>query len=120
MASQANDVAETNGTTSAPNWSEEEYKKLCKQMKHFQMKKSGGKRKAKPMLKSIGETVIQARNLRIQKSQTDWDSLSNGMPFALDVEATLVYVKTGKERAMCLNTMQSLPVASALVHRVYL
>ena len=120
MVSQMNDVAETNGNISAPNWSEEEYKKLCKQMKHFQMKKSGGKRKSKPILKPIGDINLKDLRVKIQKSPVDWDDIKNGMPFALDSDGTLIYTKTGKERAICLNTMTPVPVGGAAVYRVFL
>ncbi len=120
MANTSSDTPETNENLSAPNWSDAEYRKLCKQIKAFQTKKTGGKRKPKPMLRGIGEVVSQQRLLKIAKTQSDWESLRNGEPFALDTEATLVFIKTGRERAMCFNTMTSVPVASALVHRVYL
>jgi hypothetical protein len=98
---------------------EQEYRELCKQVRQYQLKK-GIKRKNAPMLNSLGDVEILTPSLKIQKSQTDWDYLKNGMPFVTDIKATLVYVKTGKARAMCLNTMQSVPVGGALVHRVFL
>lgn len=114
---QMSETAVTNGRQSGI--SEQEYRELCKQVRQYQLKK-GIKRKNAPMLNSLGDVEIIQSSLKIQKSQTDWDYLKNGMPFVTDIKATLLYVKTGKERAMCLNTMHSVPVAGAMVHRVFL
>lgn len=98
---------------------DEQYKELCKQVKQHQMAK-GKKRRSKPLLKPIGDVTVKALNLKVQKSPVDWDDLKNGMPFALDSEGTLIYTKTGKERAICLNTMSPTPVGGASVYRVFL
>lgn len=119
MASLTNDVADANGNVSVPNWSEEEYKKICKQMKHFQMKKSGGKRKAKPVLKPRGKVVEKQITISIEESATDWDDITDE-PFSLDTNASRIYTKIGKERAKCVNTGKSIPVGGAAVYRVFL
>lgn len=114
------DVSLSNGSKAADTqMSEQEYRELCKKLRREQMAR-GGKRKSKPPLRSIGEVVQKPGVFKIQKIQTDWEMLPNGTPFATDLEATLIFIKTGRERAFCFNTMQSLPVASALVHRVFL
>jgi hypothetical protein len=68
----------------------------------------------------LGEVENLDLKAKIQKSQTEWDYLKTGMPFVSDITGALVYIKTGKERAMCLNTMQSVPVGGGMVHRVFL
>jgi hypothetical protein len=78
------------------------------------------KRKPKPILNSLGEVESLDLKAKIQKSQTEWDYLKTGMPFVTDITAALIYVKTGVSRAMCLNTMQSVPVGGGMVHRVFL
>jgi hypothetical protein len=120
MANLSESTQDLNGNPQPPNWSEAEYKKLCKQMKQFQTQKNGGKKRSKPPLRAIGEVTQKPATFKIQKVQSDWEAIPNYTPFALDLEATLIYIKIGKERAMCVNTMQSLAVASALVHRVFL
>lgn len=99
--------------------SEEQYKDLCKQVKQYQMSK-GKKRRSKPLLKPIGYVNLQAVNIKIQKSPCDWDDIKNGMPFSLDALGTVLYTKTGKERAICLNTMSPIGVGGASVYRVFL
>lgn len=110
---------ETNGHIPEPNWSEEEYQKLCKQVKRYQMKK-GRKKRSKPLLKPIGDVTKSQLLIKIQKSPVDWDDIKIGMPFSLDGEGTVLYTKTGKERAICLNTMSPVPVGGASVYRVFL
>lgn len=100
--------------------SPEQYKQLCKQVKHYQLANGQKRRKPKPIINTLGELEVLAIKAKAQKAQTDWEVLKNGMPFVTDITATLVYVKTSKERAFCLNTMQSVPVAGGMVHRVFL
>lgn len=76
--------------------------------------------KLKPVLNSLGEVDALPLSLKVQKSQTDWDYLKTGMPFVTDIKATLVYVKTGKSRAMCLNTFSSVAVGGGMIHKVFL
>lgn len=105
-----------NGTS---DLTQEQYRELCKQVKHYQMK-NGKRRRSKPLLKPIGETSIIDLKLKVQKSPVDWDDIKTGMPFALDSTGTVLYTKTGRERAICLNTMSPVPVGGASVYRVFL
>jgi hypothetical protein len=118
MPTPSDSVTESNATLSSPTWSEEEYKKICKQVKQFQMKK-GGKRKAKPVLKPRGKVTEKQITISIEESATDWDDITDE-PFALDTNASRIYTKIGKERAKCVNTGKSLPVGGAAVYRVFL
>lgn len=118
MAAQSDIISEVNGTVPTPNWSEDEYKKICKQVKHFQMKK-GGKRKAKPVLKPRGKVTEKQITISIEESATDWDDITDE-PFSLDTNASRIYTKIGKERAKCVNTGKSIPVGGAAVYRVFL
>jgi hypothetical protein len=115
------DVALSNGSKSADSqMSEQEYRELCKKLRREQMARKGGKRKSKPPLRAIGEVVSKPGNFRIQKMQTDWDALPNYTPFTTDLEATEIFIKIGRERAASFNTMRPFPVASGLVHRVFI
>jgi hypothetical protein len=98
---------------------EQQYRELCKQVKHYQIA-NGKKKRSKPLLKPIGDINVVAMNVKIQKSPSDWDDLKNGMPFSLDPSGTVLYTKTGKERAICINTMSPVPVGGASVYRVFL
>lgn len=97
----------------------EQYKQLCKQVRHYQLAK-GNKKKNKPLLKPIGDINILDMKIKVQKAPVDWDDIKNGMPFSLDPNGTVLYTKTGKERAICLNTMSPVPVGGASVYRVFL
>ncbi|NEP59922.1 MAG: hypothetical protein F6K31_23440 [Symploca sp. SIO2G7] len=97
----------------------EEYRAYCKKVKQYQMR-NGRKRRSKPLLKPIGEVTVVETKIKVQKSPVDWDDLRAGMPFALDSSGTVLYTKTGKERAVCLNTMTTVPVGGASVYRVFL
>lgn len=110
------DTATLNGSKAL---SDDQYRELCKQVKQHQMAK-GKKRRSKPLLKPIGDVTVQAVSVKIQKSPCDWDDLKNGMPFSLDAMGTVLYTKTGKERAICLNTMSPIGVGGASVYRVFL
>jgi len=121
MSNQTTDTATTNGSVpTASAMTEERAKALHAELNRFYRQRNGGKRKSKPLLKPIGDINAVDKKLMIQKSPIDWDALKNGMPFALDYEGTLIYTKTGKERAICLNTMSSVPVSGASVYRVFL
>jgi len=114
------DSAVLNGTQpKASDLSEQQYKDLCKQVKQYQIK-NGKKKRSKPLLKPIGDINAIDLKVKVQKSPVDWDDLKNGMPFALDATGTVIYTKTGKERAICLNTMSPVPVGGASVYRVFL
>ncbi len=115
------EAATTNGSkTNAADLTKEQYKTLCKQVRHYQLANGRGKPRRKPLLKPIGDITVKALNIKVQKSPVDWDDIKNGMPFALDADGTLIYTKTGKERAICLNTMSPTPVGGASVYRVFL
>jgi hypothetical protein len=118
MAVQSDGISEPNITLSTPPWSEDEYKKICKQVKQFQMKK-GGKRKSKPVLKPRGKVTQKQITISIEESATDWEDITDE-PFSLDTNASRIYTKIGKERAKCVNTGKSLPVGGAAVYRVFL
>ncbi len=114
------DTAVTNGNQSKPNQlSEQQYRELCKQVKQYQIA-NGKKKRSKPLLKPIGDINIIDLKVKVQKSPVDWDDIKTGMPFSLDPTGTVLYTKTGKERAICLNTMSPVPVGGASVYRVFL
>lgn len=114
---------ETVTTGRPPNNSEltpEQAKELHGQLNRFYRKQSGGKKKNKPLLKPIGDINVLDLKIKVQKAPCDWDDIKNGMPFSLDNQGTILYTKTGKERAICLNTMSPVPVGGASVYRVFL
>lgn len=113
-------MADSSQAISSQNLTEEEYKSLCKRVRHYQIAKKGGKKKSKPILKPIGQTVTVDKKLVVQQNPVDWDDLPNGAPFALDANGTLIYSKAGASKALCLNTMSPLPVGGASVYRVFL
>lgn len=98
----------------------EKAKALHGELNRFYRKQSGNKRKNKPLLKPIGDINILELKVKVSKAPSDWDDLKNGMPFSLDPLGTVLYTKTGKERAICLNTMSPVPVGGASVYRVFL
>ena len=118
MPTPSESSPDPNENLPTPIWSEEEYKKICKQVKQFQMKKSG-KRKAKPVLKPRGKVVQKQIKVLVEESATDWNDITDE-PFSLDTEVSRIYTKIGKERAKCVNTGKSIPVAGAAVYRVFL
>lgn len=114
------DTVVANGSRNgASDLSPEQYKQLCKQVRQYQLR-NGKKKRSKPLLKPIGDINILDLKVKIQKSPVDWDDIKNGMPFATDPQGTVLYTKTGKERAICLNTMSPVPVGGASVYRVFL
>lgn len=102
------------------NLTEEEYKQLCKRVRQYQLQKGKGRKKNKPILKPIGQTIAVDKKIIVQQSPVDWDTVENGSPFALDPNGVLIYTKAGASRALCLNTMSTLPVGGASVYRVFL
>lgn len=102
------------------NLSEIEYKRLCKQVRQYQLKNGKAKKKSKPILKPIGQTKTIDKKFIVQQNPVDWDDLQNGTPFALDPDGVLIYTKAGASRALCLNTMSTIPVGGASVYRVFL
>jgi hypothetical protein len=114
------DSTTLNGSQSkATELSEQQYRELCKQVKRYQIA-NGKKKRSKPLLKPIGDINIIDLKVKVQKSPVDWDDIKTGMPFSLDPTGTVLYTKTGKERAICLNTMSPVPVGGASVYRVFL
>jgi hypothetical protein len=115
------ETATTNGNLPGVEiMSPEQAKALHAQLNRFYRKQNGQKKKLKPMLKPIGDINILELKVKVQKSPMDFDDLKNGMPFSLDPMGTVLYTKTGKERAICLNTMQPQSVGGASVYRVFL
>lgn len=114
------DTSTVNGSQpKATQLSETEYRELCKKVKQYQIA-NGKKKRSKPLLKPIGDINIIDLKVKVQKSPVDWDDIKTGMPFSLDPTGTVLYTKTGKERAICLNTMSPVPVGGASVYRVFL
>lgn len=113
-------MADETLSTKNQNLSEEEYKQLCKRVRQYQLSKGKGKKKQKPILKPIGQTIAVDKKFVVQQSPVDWDTLENGSPFALDPNAVLLYTKAGASKALCLNTMSPVPVGGASVYRVFL
>jgi len=112
------------GDTTVPNPSQnlsaEEYKVLCKRVRQYQLNNGKGRKKTKPILKPIGQTITVDKKFIVQQNPVDWDDLQNGAPFALDPNGVLLYTKAGASRALCLNTMSTIPVGGASVYRVFL
>ncbi len=100
--------------------SESEYKRLCKEVRHYQLANSKTRKRSKPILKPIGQTTTVTKSLTIQQNPVDWDDLPSGSPFALDPNGVMLYTKCGSSRALCLNTMTTLPVGGASIYRVFL
>jgi hypothetical protein len=115
------DTAVANGSKQATNeLSDAQYKEMCKMVRQHQLKNGKAKKRSKPILKPIGQTEVVPKNIVIQQNPVDWDDIPNGAPFALDPKGVLVYTKAGASRALCLNTMQPVPVGGASVYRVFL
>jgi hypothetical protein len=113
-------MADSSVVTNGQTLTEEQYKQLCKQVRQHQLAKNKGKKRAKPILKPIGDINVIDVKAKVQKSPVDWDDIKNGMPFALDPNGTLLYTKAGANKAFCLNTMSPIPVGGASVYRVFL
>lgn len=111
--------AEALGAT-AQDLTEEQYRQLCKQVRQYQLTKGKAKKKPKPILKPIGSTISIEKKLTVQQTPVDWDDLQTGSPFALDPNASLIYTKAAAGRALCLNTMSTIPVGGASVYRIFL
>lgn len=109
--------ASTNGQPLISITSKEQAKALHAQLNKFY--RTGKKLKPKPVLKPRGKVSEKQITISIEESATDWDDITDE-PFSLDTNASQIYVKTGKERAKCVNTGKSLPVGGAAVYRVFL
>jgi hypothetical protein len=101
------------------NLSESEYKQLCKQVRQYQISKKQTKKRAKPVLRPVGKVHIIDRKLTVEESATDWESIESEL-FSLDINATQLFIKLGKERARNLVTGKTIPVGGASVYRVFL
>ncbi len=114
------DVAVANGTQSAnTELTPEQAKALHKQLNQFYRKRRGDKKKNKPVIKPRGKVNSKAISIDIEESVTDFDDIDDES-FSFDPNASRIYVKTGKERAKCVNTGKSIPVGGAAVYRVFL
>lgn len=113
-------MADIDTLTSSQNLSPEQYKQLCKRVRQHQLANGKARKKTKPILKPIGNTVLIDKKIVIQQNPVDWDQLGTGSPFALDPGGVLIYTKAGASRALCLNTMSTIPVGGASVYRVFL
>lgn len=115
------DVATSNGTkTNGSEMSEEQYRALCRQLRQEQLKRGKGKKVAKPVLLPLGDITTVNKPIKLEKSATEWSKLPTGCLFSLDTEGTILFCKTGKERAVNLVTQASVPVGSASAYRCHL
>jgi hypothetical protein len=113
-------MADTSVANGAANLTEEEYKKLCKQVRQYQLKKGATKsKKLKPVLNYIGKTISVKKEFLVQEASVDWDLVPVGAPFSLDTSGAILYTKSGKSKALCVNTMSVVQVGGATVHRVF-
>lgn len=112
-------MAENTLANSSQNLSEDEYRKLCKQVRQYQLAKKAGKKKAKPVLRPVGKVNVITRNITVEETPTDWEVITEEI-FTLDINATQIFIKTAKERARNLVTGKSIPVGGASVYRVFL
>lgn len=119
MAASDIDIAATNGKQSADTLTPEEAKALHAKLNQFYRKRRGDKKKAKPVLKPIGDVDQLQRNLVIQKAPTDWDDIPNGALFAVDPAGSLLFTKVSASRALCLNFMKTQPVGGASCYRIF-
>jgi hypothetical protein len=97
----------------------EQAKELHAKLNRYYRKRSGGKTKAKPVLKPRGKVIEKTITIAVEESATDLDDITDE-PFSLDGNASQLYVKTGKERIKCVNTGRSIAVGGAAVYRVFI
>ncbi len=120
MASSDTDTTMTNGhKITDDNLTPEQAKALHTKLNRFYRTQKGDKKRAKPVLKPIGDVDQLQRNLVIQKSPTDWDSIPNGALFAVDPAGSLLFTKISTSRALCLNFMKTQPVGGASCYRIF-
>jgi hypothetical protein len=114
------EVVMTNGSQNGvSDLTPEQAKELHAKLNRYYRKRSGGKKKAKPVLKPRGKVIEKQITISIEESATDLDNIDDE-PFALDMNASQIYVKTGKERIKCVNTGKSIAVGGAAVYRVFI
>jgi hypothetical protein len=120
MTTTDTDTRLTNGhkSTDTP-LSSEEAKALHTKLNNFYRQRRGDKKRARPVLKPIGDVNQLQRNLVIQKSPTDWDDIPNGALFAVDPAGSLLFTKVSTSRALCLNFMKTQPVGGASCYRIF-
>jgi hypothetical protein len=97
----------------------EQAKELHAKLNRYYRKRSGGKTKAKPVLKPRGKVLEKQITIAVEESATDLDDIKDE-PFSLDMNASQIYVKIGRERIKCVNTGRSIPVGGAAVYRVFI
>jgi hypothetical protein len=120
MASSDTDTTMTNGHKATDdNLTPEQAKALHTKLNRFYRTQKGDKKRARPVLKPIGDVDQLQRNLVIQKSPTDWDSIPNGALFAVDPAGSLLFTKVSTSRALCLNFMKTQPVGGASCYRIF-
>ena len=116
---QMSDTAVANGSkTSTSELTDAQYKEMCKAIRQHQLKKAKPK-KSKPVLRPVGKVNLIQRAITVEETPTDWDAIEDEV-FSLDINATQLFIKTGKERARNLRTGKSRPVGGASVHKVFL
>lgn len=115
------DTAVVNGSQSTINdLTPEQAKALHKQLNNYYRKRSGGKKKSKPVIKPRGKVNTFQRAIDIEESATDFQDITDE-PFSLTPNSvSQIWVKTGKEKMKCVNTGKSVAVSGAAVYRVFL
>ena len=112
------DTMTTNGTLpSISITTKEEAKALHAKLNQFYRKERKPK-KAKPVLRPVGKVNVIQRNITVEETPTDWESIDDEI-FSLDTNATQLFIKTGKERARNLTTGKSIPVGGASVYKCF-
>lgn len=109
----------TNSKSTDEGLTPEEAKELHTKLNRYYRKRKQGKRKARPVLRPIGDVETIQKNLTIQKSPTDWDDMPNGSLFAVDTAGSLLFTKISNSRALCLNFMKTQPVGGASCYRIF-
>jgi hypothetical protein len=115
------ETAVTNGAqTAVETMTEAEAKALHRKLNQYYRKRSGNKKKAKPVIKPRGKVEVHQASIGIEESATDLDDI-NDEPFSLvPNNVSQIWVKVGKERIKCVNTGKSIPVGGAAVYRLFL
>lgn len=113
-------VAVKNGRQAeAPTMSEQEYRELCKKLRHAQMAKAK-KRKSRGVLRSPGTLKEVTFTGRISESSTDWEAVDTGAVFSTDVSGAQLFLKTGKYQCRNLRTGKGRSLEGASVYVIYL
>jgi hypothetical protein len=113
-------IAVKNGRqTEAPTMSEQEYRELCKKLRHAQMAKAK-KRKSRGVLRSAGTLKEVTFTGRIAESSTDWEAVDTGTVFSTDVSGAQLFLKTGKFQCRNLRTGKGRSLEGASVYVIYL